>query len=211
MKQLENDFKIQGLFPSPLYFANLDSGLDLTEEKEIEDIIKEGLHENHGNGTTINSYIFNTKLKGLKEFCERHINTYVKQIINPKEELDFYITQSWINVTEPGGGHHAHSHYNSIISGVFYISTVEEDKIAFTDPNVKLKEVIRFEEKDYTPWNSISWFVPIEKNNLLLFPSWLNHRVDINEKATKDRISISFNTFARGVFGDRKGLTELIL
>jgi hypothetical protein len=32
-----------------------------------------------------------------------------------------------------------------------------------------------------------------------------------NEKATKDRISISFNTFVRGTLGDNISLSELIL
>ena len=169
------------------------------------------MNKNAGNSTSNNSDIFNGKLKKLKQFCEQHIKIYVKEVINPREELDFYITQSWINVTKPGEYHHQHSHQNSIISGVFYVSTEEDDRITFSDPNAKVKELIKFEKKAYNLWNSSTWFFPSITNELILFPSWLNHRVDPNEKATTDRISISFNTFIKGTLGIRKELTELIL
>jgi uncharacterized protein (TIGR02466 family) len=204
--------KTHGIFPCPVYVVKRDTDLSLKEEKEIGKIIdKEGMYRNEGNSASINSYIFNGKLKKIKQFCEQHIKTYVVQVINPREKLDFYITQSWLNVTKPGEYHHNHSHANSIISGVFYISTEEDDKITFTDPNLKLKEMLKFEHKEYNVWNSTNWFFPVNNNELLLFPSWLNHQVESNEKATTDRISISFNTFVRGTLGSRNGLTELVL
>ena len=65
----------------------------------------------------------------------------------PKEELDFYITQSWINITKPDEFHHEHFHTNSIISGVFYISTEEDDAITFSNPNIKTKGLISLGKK----------------------------------------------------------------
>ena len=201
--------KIHSIFPIPVYVVKSDS--DLISKEEIEKVIQQGMQKNDGNSYTKNTYVFNGKLKKLKQFCEHHIKTYVKEVINPKEELDFYITQSWLNITKPGEYHHDHSHQNSIISGVFYISTEEDDRILFTEPNFKTKELIRFEPKEYNLWNSSTWFFPSITNELILFPSWMNHKVEPNEKATTDRISISFNTFVRGNLGDRKELTELIL
>ena len=206
------DHTIHGVFPTPVYIVKRDTNLSPKEAKEIRKIIdKEGMYNNAGNSTSNNSYIFNGKLKKLKQFCEEHIKTYVEQVIYPKEELDFYITQSWLNITKPGEFHHDHSHNNSLISGVFYISTEEDDKITFSDPNVKLKELIKFEQKEYNLFNSTSWFFPSITNELILFPSWLGHKVNTNEKATTDRISISFNTFVKGTLGKRNELTELIL
>ena len=206
------DHTIHGVFPTPVYIVKRDTNLSPKEAKEIRKIIdKEGMYNNAGNSTSNNSYIFNGKLKKLKQFCEEHIKTYVEQVIYPKEELDFYITQSWLNITKPGEFHHDHSHNNSLISGVFYISTEEDDKITFSDPNAKVKELIKFEQKEYNLFNSTSWFFPSVTNELVLFPSWLNHKVDTNEKATTDRISLSFNTFVRGTLGIRKNLTELFL
>ena len=202
---------IHGVFPTPVYIVKRDTNLSPKEEKEVRKIVKEGMFKNYGNSNSNNSYIFNGKLKKIKQFCEQQLNIYVKEVIVPKEELDFYITQSWLNVTKPGEYHHHHSHQNSIISGVFYISTEEDDKITFADPNLKLKELIRFEKKEYNIWNSGTWFFPSVTNELMLFPSWLDHHVVVNEKATTDRISISFNTFVKGILGNRNDLTELIL
>ena len=204
--------QIHGVFPCPVYIVKRDTNLSPKEEKEIRKIIdKEGMYKNTGNSSSNNSDIFNGKLKKIKQFCEEQLNIYVKKVINPKEELDFYITQSWLNISKPGEFHHNHSHSNSIISGVFYISTEESDNITFIDPNYRIKELISFEEKEYNPFNSTTWFFPSITNELLLFPSWLSHKVDVNEKASTNRISISFNTFVRGTLGNRKDLNELIL
>ena len=207
----QDSAKLHGIFSIPVYIAKRDSDLTSNEEKDISSIVKEGMHKITGNSVSDNSYIFNDKLEKIKEFCEQHIKVYVEQIIKPKEKLDFYITQSWINVTKPGEFHHKHAHQNSIISGVFYIAAEEDDKITFSDPNAKVKELIKFEVENYHMWNSTSWFLPVNNNELVLFPSWLSHQVEVNEKATTDRISIAFNTFVKGTLGKRKDLTELIL
>ena len=107
------------LFPTPVYVAKSNS--DLTSKEEIEKIIQQGMKKNTRNSTSINSYIFNENLKELKQFCEQQLKLYVKDVICPKEELDIYITQSWINITKPDEFHHDHFHQNSLISGVFYV------------------------------------------------------------------------------------------
>ena len=207
------EFGILEIFPCPLYVTKRDSNSDSIEEKEIEDIIKEGLYKDGDlDHYTDNTYIFDTKLKNLKEFCEKHIKIYVKEILNPKQELDFYITQSWLNVVEPGGGIQPHRHSNSIISGAFYQTVEENDKICFHDPNDRrTKCMISIEPNEGNFFNTMGWFHPVKDNLLVLFPSWLEHSVEPNEKATKDRISISFNIFAKGIFGTKGRLDELIL
>ena len=210
---MEQNIDIISLFPSPVYVTKRDSNLDSIEEKEIEDIIEEGMSAKttNSNSSSKNSYIFDTRLYKLKEFCKEHIETYVEKIISPKKELDFYITQSWLNITKPGESHGLHSHPNSIISGVFYVSTEEDDKIYFFDPNVSGKARIEVEMNEFNLWNSLSWFIPTEKNALLLFPSWLSHSVKSNKLATIDRISIAFNVFAKGMFGIKNSTNELYL
>ena len=158
MLMVKNDFEIIDMFPTPVYKAKRDVDLDSIkqEEKEIKDIIKEGLDRNEFNSITVNTYIFNTKLKNIKEFCEKHIKIYVKEIIKPKEEMDFYITQSWFHLTEPGEKMHEHTHQNSIISGVFYLSDIEDQKVYFIDASVNTKERLRIDPLEYNAWNASS-------------------------------------------------------
>ena len=204
---MESEFEINPIFPVPVYQAHRNSDLDLLEEKDIEDIIEEGFVGSF----SLDFYIFNNnRLQKIKQFCEKHIETYVKQIINPKQELDFYITQSWLSYTKPGESQKEHSHSNSIISGVFYISTKENDGIVFTDPNYKIKDLTQFEQKEMNIWNYTQWYFPVNNNDLILFPSWLEHSVPLNESNT-DRISLAFNIFAKGIFGSGYSLNRLIL
>ena len=202
---------LHAIFPTSVYVVNRDSNLSSKEEIEIGEIVKEGMYRNSGNSTSNNAYIFYGKLGKIKQFCEQQIKIYVNETINPKEELDFYITQSWLNITKPGEYHHEHSHANSIISGVFYISTEEDDKFAVADPNFKIKDILKFEPKMFNMWNSNNWIFPVNNNELILFPSWLVHKVDPNEKATTDRISISFNTFIKGTLGSQENLNRILL
>ena len=203
---MTNLYTIHGIFPIPVYSVKRDSDLDSTEEKEIEDIIELGFIGNY----SIDFYIFQNKLQKIKQFCEKHIKTYVKQIINPKQEIDFYIEQSWLAVLKPGEIGNEHYHSNTIISGVFYISTKENDCIIFKDPNYKIKEFIKFEEKEINIWNNSQWIYPVNNNDLILFPSWLEHFAPLNQGNT-DRISLAFNIFAKGVFGGGQFLNRLSL
>jgi uncharacterized protein (TIGR02466 family) len=211
IEKCTDDYQIENMFPLPMYTTKRDSDLDSTEEKEIEDIIEAGLYK-EGNWTTHNTYIFNDKLKKIKQFCEKHINIYVKEVLNPLKETNYFITQSWLNVTNPGEFHHLHSHSNSIISGVFYISTEVSDTIVYMDPNEKEKSPQSI-PKGYNIWNTPDWSFPVENNNLILFPSWLSHYVPGNKSARSNgpRITIAFNTFAKGIFGNTKRRNELIL
>ena len=201
------DTKLELMFPVPVYHTHRKSELDSSEKKDIEDIIKEGTYPGSYHSFSNDSYIFDTRLKNLKEFIEQHLKKYIKQVINPKEELDFYITQSWLNVTKPGGFRQVHFHSNSIISGVFYIQTDVSQTISFFDPIAKIKSVIKIDQES-TPWNSDIWTIDVTDNKLLLFPSWLDHGVEPNTN-TKDVISLSFNVFMKGTLGPH--LNELIL
>jgi uncharacterized protein (TIGR02466 family) len=209
MNQNPQNNKAAGVFPTPVYIVNRNLNLSFEEKTDIEDIIKKGMTTNIGNTISTDNYIFNSKLKKIKQFCDLQIQGYIEEVITPKEDIEIYITQSWLNVTKPGGYHHEHRHSNSILSGVFYVETEKGDHISFVDPNAEVKDMIKFEQREWNMWNSITTTFDVVENELVLFPSWLHHQVRPNEIATKDRISLAFNTFVRGTLGDRKSLTEL--
>jgi uncharacterized protein (TIGR02466 family) len=214
----QNDYQILSLFPTPIYATRRGFVLDPTEEAEIEDIIKGGKNKNKEeyfptHSFTNNKYIFDTKLADLKEFCEKHIKIYVKEVLGTSQEgLNFYITQSWLNIIEPGESHQPHWHANSIISGVFYVAVEEDDMISFHDiAHHRMKHTILIEPTEYQALNADIFRININNNELLLFPSWLDHGIEPNEKATTDRISLAFNVFVKGNIGDHESVTELIL
>ena len=217
------DFQIAGIFPTPIYIAQREIGLDNsglteTEDKEIEEIIEHGMMATNDTHPELRSmsedkYIFNDKLQDIKEFCEDHIDNYVKEVHNPRKDLEFYITQSWLNYTKLGGSHGMHTHQNSWISGVFYLSAPEGNGICFYDPNMRIKRILKIDSSLENPsqWQGEKITVPLKTNQLVLFPSWLGHAVDPNPEQTTTRLSLAFNVFFTGPIGIESDLTELIL
>jgi len=217
------DFQVAGIFPTPIYIAQREIGLDNsglteTEDKEIEEIIENGMMATNDTHPELRSmsedkYIFNDKLQDIKEFCEDHIDNYVKEVHNPRKDLEFYITQSWLNYTKLGGSHGMHTHQNSMISGVFYLSSPKGNGLSFFDPNMRIKRILKIDSSLENPsqWQGEKITVPLETNQLVLFPSWLGHAVDPNPEQTTTRLSLAFNVFFTGPIGIESDLTELIL
>ena len=64
--------------------------------------------------------------------------------------------------------------------------------------------------EDHNPYNSNSWYLPVQRGRLLLFPSSLRHSVS-TVSTDMNRISLSFNVFVKGVVGDANNKTFLDL
>lgn len=198
--------RIEGLFPTPVFFSELKRNITKKELEEVEKQ-KKYVFINEGNISTNNTYILELPIfKKLKDELNHHIEEYVKQVIMPKNDVSLYITQSWLNYTEENQWHHRHSHPNSIVSGVFYFNANEElDKINFYNEKHFWFEVL---PSEWTSFNAKSWWFPIKTGDVVLFPSSLSHSVEY-KKGTNTRISLAFNTFIKGTLGREKRLTEL--
>ena len=61
---------------------------------------------------------------------------------------------------------------------------------------------------NYNHFNSSYFTLPMNEGELILFPSNLQHSVPQNE-SDEERISLSFNTWAKGNLGNEKDLTYL--
>ena len=104
----------------------------------------------------------------------------------------FEITGCWATVLAKGAPHGAHSHPNNFLSGVYYLRIQPgADTINFHDPR-RQTYVIRPPVVALTAENTDQVVLRVTKGTLLLFPSYLEHSVDVNTSA-EERISISFN------------------
>ena len=200
---------IHSVFPTPIYTTKMDRGFT-KQELQFVDNQKNKCTNNQGNINTKDNYVLNRKeFKNIKKFLDKHCKDYLDTIICPKDNIELYITQSWLNYTEANQYHHKHAHPNSVVSGVLYFdSDVKNDKILFSSN--KGYQQISPEIKDFNLWNSETWFFPVETGDLFMFPSSTTHQVE-TKKGTNTRISLAFNTFYKGSVGSNKNLTELIL
>ena len=195
------------LFPTPVMFNSI--GRDFTKE-ELAYIESQSTstNRNAGNATSINTYILNEpKMADLNKFITEQLNEYVKRIYKPKYPAEAFVTQSWLNWTKKGEFHHKHSHSNSFISGVLYISTDSiKDKITFHSSGYKQ---IQLATDNFDIYNSDLWWFNVKTGSIVMFPSSLMHHVE-DVIADDVRVSLAFNSFIKGTFGDKKELTELI-
>lgn len=199
---------VSGLFPTPLVEASLGRNITDAERNFINSLEKDKNH-NLFNYVSKNSYVLEEEtLSDIKRRIEYAMKFYIDNIICPNDGIDFFITQSWITWTYPGGRHYSHVHTNSVLSGVLYIDVdPKTDYIVFSRTN---DDVFDFKPKNFNPFNSDNWNIPVENNKILLFPSLLKHSVNPTTNPNT-RISLAFNTFVSGLLGADGNLNQLKL
>jgi uncharacterized protein (TIGR02466 family) len=198
--------EIFGIFPTPVYVSMLHRNLN---KKEITAINKLKKNKNKGNTVSENSYVLELPIfNNLKKELNVFIKDYFKNILTSNDNIEPYITQSWINYTKKNEFHHEHKHPNSLISGVFYINADDKnDSIKFYKDNYQQIELV---PEQWNLFTSTLWWFAVKTKNIFLFPSSLKHSVDI-KKGNNLRISLAFNIFIKGSIGIEKELNKLIL
>jgi uncharacterized protein (TIGR02466 family) len=152
------------------------------------------------NATSVDRYILNDpSFSELNDFLQRHVDNYAYNVLNLKNDVRFYITQSWFNYNNEMSSVHRHCHANSIISGVFYVQGDHCPILFHSKDNVPFYG-FEFSVKDYNFFNASSWRINNDQYKVVLFPSRLEHSVAPNE-SKRQRISLAFNTFMRGNVG----------
>jgi uncharacterized protein (TIGR02466 family) len=195
------------LFPTPVMFNEIER--DFTKE-ELAYIESHSTSTNRivGNAVSNNNYILNEpEMMDLNKFVTEQLNEYLKKVYKPKYPAEVFITQSWLNWTKKGEFHHKHAHPNSFISGVLYIATDStKDKITFYKSGYTQ---LQLESKTFDILNATSWWFSVKTGGIVIFPSSLSHDVE-NVIADDVRVSLAFNSFIKGVFGESQKLTEFI-
>jgi uncharacterized protein (TIGR02466 family) len=137
----------------------------------------------HGNADDIKKY----NLINLKQTIKTAVEDYTTGIKYNGAPLQF--GGSWFNLSTRGGTHFDHSHPYTRIAGTYYYQTNGIDgNLKFTNPNTIL-------HMGGFPGDRLfdeSVKIPPKVGRLVLFPSWLIHRVEMNE-TDSERISIAFN------------------
>ncbi len=202
------NYNIQPIFPSAVLNANL--GRELTgEEVLFIRSLSTQVKESDGNFQTLNHRVLDeAPMKDIKQFIIGGLEHYISTIICPQDNFELYITQSWINYTNPGMFHHKHNHPNSILSGVFYFNAQRGlDHIVFEHKDYERLYLI---SKTSNLYNAKTVTCDVKTGDLVIFPSEIPHNVP--RTASDDvRVSLAFNTFVRGEFGNDDSLTHLIL
>jgi uncharacterized protein (TIGR02466 family) len=201
--------EVFSIFPTAIGYTNIDRELTAAETKFIAKVEKT-LIKNIGNSRSSDTFVLNNPaMSNVKKWINEQLYLYLSEA-NPMDQskTSIYITQSWINFSQPGEWHHSHYHRNAFLSGVFYINAnIDQDKITFKSP---YEPSIAYTPTSLNTYNTDEANVLIKTGDLVLFPARMHHMVGPNER-NQTRISLSFNTFLRGELDSTDRLTNLSL
>ncbi|MDR3468420.1 MAG: putative 2OG-Fe(II) oxygenase [Xanthobacteraceae bacterium] len=111
------------------------------------------------------------------------------------ERLNWIVKEMWTNMLENGGSQTLHSHANSFVSGVYYLTPSHPAcKTVFVRPPGGGDFSFRHHTRTAAmgPFNAGKYLLPeANPGDLVLFPSYLYHEVPRNQG--DQRITIAFN------------------
>ena len=171
---------------------NIDSLIEFCYEMKRKN--EKGVKLSNVGGWQSNN-IFNethTEFVKLKNKIEEAANIYHHEI-QLKKAHDQKIDNIWVNINQKGHSNEFHDHPNAILSGAFYL-TGGNAPIVFRHPFRDISTYF-WDKSIVEEWNGANsgeWNILPELNNLLVFPAWVEHKVNPNKEDT-DRISFSFN------------------
>ena len=148
---------------------------------------------NRGGWQSESKKIFTSE--GFDKFSNYIVPSITELLKSYKISNEIKIVQMWLNINGPNSYNVCHRHPGSDISGVLWIKQTPESGRFVFDNLDNFNEILNvsidpyyLKEKDMLPE-----IVPEYKDGtMILFPSMLSHRVEINE-TNEDRLSISFN------------------
>ena len=154
-----------------------------------------------------------TNVNGWHSPTDMHLKPEYKMLVDLLHQAQHFIYNDelldnepflgnmWANINPPGGYNRAHTHPNSLWSGVYYVKApINSGHLKVEDPKPCINISRPKRKQGQLPkhlWNEVH-FEPIA-GRLIMFPSWLNHCVDTNQ-SNDIRISVSFNFLQRGMF-----------
>ena len=107
------------------------------------------------------------------------------------------ITEAWININQKGHFNYSHDHPGSLFSGVYYVKGgADKGELELKTPITPHTYTISGEMVgSFNAFTGHAMVIPPVTGDLLIFPSWLLHRVNMSQ-SEEERISIAFNTRA---------------
>ncbi len=196
--------EIIDLFPQTIAHSELKSLTPEVIVKAINLIDLDSQEGIEGDGTwtheqqILNNPLFHEVKKEIIEICLEYALTLQHDVRR------IGICNSWGNVVRLNESIRYHSHDNSYVSGVFYLTEGSQLNILKPTgseifgcfaPNKLKKEI---PEENFRSWDSFN--VPPKPGRIVIFPSGLKHSV-LKSGSPEKRYSIAFNAIPLGEFG----------
>lgn len=201
---MDNNFLMIPMFPVPLYTA---FDLEISNEDKHYIFSTDYHLANSENGyISKNRQLLNdVNLTGLRDTIDEHVNNFVKEVFNPKDDVEFYMTSSWAMKHRHKDHANSHYHVNSIISGIVYLNVDDEsgDLIFVNRNSTTHYPQLQIPSEKNTMYTNTREYVKPKNNQIVIFPSHISHAVNYNESSI-ERYCVAFNYFVRGRLGSEE-------
>src|SRR5262245_55495649 len=150
------------------------------------------------------------EFKALHDVCLREVESFAREVLAVNRAIEFYITDSWINIHRRGQQAGPHTHNNSLLSGVLYLKVNDRsgDLVFQRDIHslVPFPPALDLDMDFFNLYNCKSWAHKPKTNDICVFPSTVMHAADPND-SDEERWCLAFNVFVRGNIGALHKLT----
>ena len=179
------------LFSSPICantFELDDNEIESIKQERYKDIVSDiSKYDGH---ISYDENIFQNYPK-LKDVCHKHMDSFIYDVLKISRNAKFNIIKSWANLHKPNHSAHAHSHANSMFSGVLYLDTPKDSgAIRFYRGGDASYYIPK--DSDYNDVIGTQIELTPEEKDVIIFMGWQKHSV-LQNKSKEDRVSLSFN------------------
>ena len=151
-----------------------------------------------------NSILMQSGFEEVKSWVEECANDFLTNVLELEYE-EFFLTESWLNISEKGGYQKMHNHSNSIVSGVLYLKSLPEHPgLHFKRPHSSTQPFISLIEhyKRGNPNTASTLGFPCTQDTMIVFNSYLYHGHD-ESQVESERIGIAWNGLVNFVQKDK--------
>jgi uncharacterized protein (TIGR02466 family) len=188
--------EITGLFPIPLMqirkLVPREQALALAD-RAIATADTKNAHSEQLSHTEIVSPADDPELSALEGRVLPHLREFGEHLFG--ETLAWTVKEMWTNVLRRGGSQAVHSHANSFVSGILYLtSSHASSRTVFHKGLGGTEFVFSNFNRDARigPYNGTKWVMPApQPGDLVLYPSYLLHEVPRNEGEV--RVTLAMN------------------
>ena len=195
-----NQRNVYELFPDPIFHCKLENYKQINKELlnyilELQKKDKKGNNRsNRGGWHSPNFDIVNPGppinfINSFKDFLKHIIEDEIGWEYVPNKQR---VVAMWAIINKKNSYNVMHNHQNCYLSSAYYVKKPQNSgDITFFDPTEA--KTYRFPEKERnTNYSTQTVTIKPEEGDLLIFPSYLYHAVEVN-LSNEDRVVISFN------------------
>ena len=192
---MKNKFEVLHFFPTFVTTIRVDEDTDELKNYEGEfETVAHALSSQSKDLRVLEKYSKTRKI--LLDYFKKFSDEVLEY------DNDYDITTSWFTKSSEGQFSTFHNHKNSFWSGVYYYGDYDDNSsnIEFSSP-LAIYQQYELNVRNPNAVNSILSYIKPSSKRLILFPSYLAHRIG-EHRSKITRHSLAFNIVPIGKYGE---------